>query len=239
MLFAFTDLPVETLPVQGMPGNGRSTGTELGGTGRLADDLYLLAHHEVTGRPHLQSRAAGLGLAGGLLAELMLSGSIGLHAGQVVVAGRCPLEDGLARSVMRLVAGERGQHVAGDWLAFLSRTAADDVAFRLEQAGYLARVISRCPWRGERSVPVNPESAFAPVLRVKLALDPSRPAAAQNITLAGLAAACGLSPQLGLYLPDGAHRRIHEATGCLQPGLRELIAHTQAAVDSALLSHRV
>ena len=51
----------------------------LNGTGRLADDLYLVAHHELTGRPHLQPRAAGLGLAGGLLAELMLSGSLRLR----------------------------------------------------------------------------------------------------------------------------------------------------------------
>jgi hypothetical protein len=225
--------------MQGMSRHGVSGRAALGGTGRLADDLYLLAHHEVTGRPHLQPRAAGLGVAGGLLAELMLSGSIGLHAGQVVVAGRCPLEDAAARSVMRLVAGERGQHVAGDWLQFLSRTAADDVAFRLEQSGYLARVASRRPWRAQRWVPVDPESAFAPVLRVKLALDPSQPAAAQNVALAGLAAACGLSRHLALYLPDGAYRHIQQATGCLQPALRELIAHTQAAVDAALLSHRV
>ena len=47
----------------------------LSGTGRLADDLYLLAHHEITGKPHLQPRAVGLGLAGALLAELMLSGN--------------------------------------------------------------------------------------------------------------------------------------------------------------------
>lgn len=39
--------------------------TRLGGTGRLADDLWLVAHHEITGKPHLQPRAAGVGLAGG------------------------------------------------------------------------------------------------------------------------------------------------------------------------------
>ena len=33
----------------------------LGGTGRLADDLYLMAHHDVSGRPYLQPREAGLG----------------------------------------------------------------------------------------------------------------------------------------------------------------------------------
>jgi hypothetical protein len=45
--------------------------TGLSGTGRLADDLYLLAHHEITGKPHLQPRAAGLGLAGALLAPAL------------------------------------------------------------------------------------------------------------------------------------------------------------------------
>ena len=46
---------------------------KLGGTGRVTDDLCLLAHHEATGKP--QPRAAGLGLAGGLLAEFMLPGT--------------------------------------------------------------------------------------------------------------------------------------------------------------------
>lgn len=32
----------------------------LSGTGRLADDLYLLAHDDVTGRAFLQPRALGL-----------------------------------------------------------------------------------------------------------------------------------------------------------------------------------
>jgi Golgi phosphoprotein 3 (GPP34) len=50
----------------------------LSGTGRVADDLYLMAHHEISGKPYVQSRALSLGLAGGLLAELMLAGQIGL-----------------------------------------------------------------------------------------------------------------------------------------------------------------
>jgi hypothetical protein len=42
----------------------------LRGTGLIADDLYLMAHDDVSGRPFLQPRATGLGLAGGLLAVL-------------------------------------------------------------------------------------------------------------------------------------------------------------------------
>jgi hypothetical protein len=79
---------------------------QLSGTGRLADDLYLLAHHEITGKLHLQPRAAGLGLAGALLAELMLSGKIYFQADQIMVADRSPPEDGLARSVLGLLVSE-------------------------------------------------------------------------------------------------------------------------------------
>ena len=212
---------------------------QLSGTGRLADDLYLLAHHEITGKPHLQPRAAGLGLAGALLAELTLSGKIYLQADQIMVADRSPPGDGLARSVLGLLVSEPEQHAPRDWLLFLARTAAEDVALRLEQSGYLTRISSRRPWRGQRWIPVDADCAFAPFLRAKSALDSSKPITAQNAALAGLAAACGLGRQMALYLPPKAHHRLQEAAQQLHPSLRDLITQTQAAVDSALLSHRV
>jgi hypothetical protein len=52
-------------------GLARPLDSRLSGTGLVGDDLWLLAHHEVIGRPYLQARQLGLGLAGGLLAELM------------------------------------------------------------------------------------------------------------------------------------------------------------------------
>jgi hypothetical protein len=212
---------------------------QLSGTGRLADDLYLLAHHEITGKPHLQPRAAGLGLAGALLAELMLSGKIYLQPDRIMVADRSPPGDGLARSVLGLLVSEPEQHAPRDWLLFLARTAAEDVALRLEQSGYLTRISSRRPWRGQRWIPVDADCAFAPFLRAKSALDSSKPVTAQNAAFAGLAAACGLGRQMALYLPPKAHHRLQEAAQQLHPSLRDLITQTQAAVDSALLSHRV
>jgi Golgi phosphoprotein 3 (GPP34) len=64
-----------------------------------------------SGRPLLSPRAAGLGLAGGLLAELMLAGAIGIAAGMVAVAGPVPPQDALARGVLGQVLGEH-QHRA-------------------------------------------------------------------------------------------------------------------------------
>jgi len=39
--------------------------TRLTGTGLIADDLYLLAHDDLSGKPFLQPRALGAGLAAG------------------------------------------------------------------------------------------------------------------------------------------------------------------------------
>ena len=213
--------------------------TRLSGTGRLADDLYLLAHHEITGKPHLQPRAVGLGLAGALLAELTLLGTICIRPDEIMVTDGAPPGDGLARSVLALVLSEQERHVAQRWLLFLARTAAADVAGRLEQSGYLTRVTARRFGRGERLVPVDADCAFAPLVRVRSVLSSSQPAAAQSAALAGLATACGLGHQLSMYLPPNARPRLDEAVGRLDPGLRDLIAQTRAAVDSALLSHRV
>ncbi len=212
--------------------------TGLGGTGRLADDLYLLAHDERTGKPHLQPRATGLGLGGALLGELMLSQRIRLGQGLVIAASGPPLGDDLARWVLDLVTSQPGHLPAGDWLLFLARTAAGDVAVRLERAGYLTRV-RRGRFSRERWVPVDADCAFAPLTRIQATLRGSGPVAAQDAALGGLAAACGLGHQMDLYLPPKAIRRVEAAARHLDPGLRELIAHTQAAVDAALLSHRV
>ena len=104
----------------------------LTGTGRLADDVYLLAHHEVCGRPFLQPRALGLGLAGALLAELVLAGKILIRPDEVIVAGFAACRDQLTQRVMGLVLREFEGHPVRDWLAFLARTTPREVAGRLE-----------------------------------------------------------------------------------------------------------
>jgi hypothetical protein len=210
----------------------------LGGTGRLADDLWLIAHHEISGRPHLAPRAAGLGLAGALLAELALAGSIGIWPAGIAAADRPEPADGLARAVLGRVLRE--QHTVRDWLLYLARTAEDDVAGRLGEAGYLDRVPSRRPWRGQRWVPADPDCAFAPVNRALAAVDPAQAAPdTAAAALAGLAAACGLGPRVLMYAPPRARRGLDDAAGQLPPGLAYLITQTQAEVASAVLAHRI
>ena len=110
----------------------------LSGTGLVADDLYLLAHDDRTGRPLLPPRPLGTGLAGALLAELMLARLIGLrlrHRGRD--RPDVPPAAVQGHVLLKLIADEPGPLPVRAWLGFLGRTAARDVALRLEQAGYL------------------------------------------------------------------------------------------------------
>jgi hypothetical protein len=210
----------------------------LSGTGLVADDLWLLAHDDRTGRPLLPPRPLGTGLASALLAELMLARLIGLRSDTAVVISRdVPRTAAAGHVLLKLVADEPSPLPVRAWLGFLGQIAARDVALRLEQAGYLTRTRSRLPGRPARMVPVNPDWAFAPMTRVRSALDPAREVAPYAGVLAGLAVASGLGFRLDQY-QTGAGRSTADAVAHLAPDLRQLITQTQITVSAAVLSHR-
>ncbi len=210
----------------------------LAGTGLIADDLYLLAHDDVSGKPFLQPRVLGIGLAGGLLAELVAEEAILIQDGQVIPVGLASGADDLSRYVLGLVSGEQQPYPARTWLAILAADSGEQVAQRLERAGYLRRTAPRRPWQLPRRIPVDADCAFAPLIRVRAVLDEGRPITVRGALLAGLAAASGLELRILPYCPADARRLLGQAIRQLSPGLRELVAQTQCAVDSAVLSHR-
>ncbi len=211
----------------------------LSGTGLVADDLWLLAHDDRSGRPQLQPRALGIGLAGALLTELMLAGWIGLRRdGAVVFVSGVAQDTVMRHALLKQIADEPGPQPVQAWLRYLARGAARTVALRLEQAGYVEHARSQVPWRQGRWIPVDPDWAFAPMLRVRSALDPARPVTPYAAALAGVAVACGLSFRLDQYQTQ-AGRSVQDAVASLGPGLQELIIQTRTAVDSTVLSHRM
>lgn len=204
------------------------------GTGLVADELYLLAHHEVTGKPLLERRPLSIGLAGGLLAELMLGGSISLRDDGAVMAHRAWPRDDLGRRVRDQIVAEQEPEPVREWLLFLARSAVGDVARRLEQSGHLMRVGRRVSWRPGRWVPVDDDWAVEAVLRVRVALDPSRPPASHEAVLAGLAVVCGLGFRFDEC--QKAAGGVEEAVGKLRLELQDLIAETRAAMQSPAIA---
>src|ERR1051325_5354626 len=110
---------------------GHALTVQLAGTGLLADDLYLMAHNDSTGRPYLQPRATGIGLAGALLAELLLAGGISLSSDGTLRATVGPPAAQLTSQVQSQITSEREPLPVGTWLQFLGQAAAADVARRL------------------------------------------------------------------------------------------------------------
>jgi len=223
----------------------QAAASPLAGTGQIADDLYLMAHDENTGRPLIGPRLLGTGLAAALLAELMLAGGLVLHDGSAgdvtvtsgtVVARRAEITDDLARHIHQVVAVEPRLHPVQVWLEFLASDAAQNVAFRLGRAGYLEQAPSRLPWKAARWIPVNPDWAYAPLARACRAGAADRSFHPGHAVLAGLGEACGLGFRMTGLLPAG--HSMADATGRLSLPLQNLIGATQAIAGAAVLARR-
>ena len=205
----------------------------------LADELFLLAHDDVSGRPRLQPRATGLGLAGALLGELLLFGSITTREGTVVVLNLAPPADALAHRILDHITREQQRHPVRTWLAFFAQHAADHVAERLERTNVVTRVNSRRPWAGPRWPPTDMNVGFAPLFRLRTQLFLHEPLTTDDIILVGLCTAAGLANLLLLDSPPHTRQYLDYVISTLDPAARELIAHTRAAVDNAVLTHRM
>lgn len=219
----------------------------LAGTRRVADELYLIAHHENTGRPYLPPRSLGVGMAGGLLAELMAAQApaVTVDRGHVVplcsphtgqAAGVRP-DEPVAGRVLDLIMAESPPRLARDWLLFLGSTSAAQVAGRLERSGYLIRPPGRVPWRASRPVPADGDWSVCALLRARAALDAARVLTPYSALLTGLTVACGLGFRFS-DLPGAPGRTAAEATRVLPRPLQELIAHVQVTADNIVLSAR-
>jgi hypothetical protein len=203
----------------------------------IADDLFRLAHSDTTGRPRLHPRAAGVGLAAALLAELMLASRITVQHGSLAVLDRRPPEDALAHTVLEQLVAEPAHRAVRTWLDFFGQTAVDAVGERLYRAGHVTRVVSR--WRRAVSYPPTDMSEAAwPEARLRMQLTRRDRWTWPDIVLAGLVGATGLARQV-LWDAEPAVRQYHaEVVGWLPPRLAELVAQTEAAVGDAVLSHR-
>lgn len=222
--------------------------SRLSGTGHVADDLYLIAHHETSGRQYLSHRCTGIGVAGGLLAELLALERpvitldrgcilpVRHQNGRSVARYACPHEP-VAERVLGLIMEESPPRLAGDWLLFLGKTATAEVTGRLERCGYLTRPASHIPGRTGRPVPLEPDWAACALLRAHTALNATRPSAPYPALLAELATACGLGFRLS-NVTTAPRRSVEEATRILPSVLRELIACVQVTADSSVLSAR-
>jgi hypothetical protein len=209
-------------------------------TGRIADDFFLMVHDDLSGRPRLSRRILGIGLAGALLGELAVLGAIRIEDGSLKAVGAEPVSDQLAISVFEEVAREQPLPVR-DWLDYLGQQAPERVARRLEGQGLVffrpPRV--RLPGLAGRWTPTDNNSARWSAVDVNLKIY-NGSAEVHHLMLFGLTRATGMNhPSLWEVrnrLQGQAYLEQILAPLSGSPPLPELLAHTEAAVGSAVTS---
>lgn len=212
---------------------------------RLADQVFLIAHEDRTGRPRLHPRATGLGLAAGLIGELMLLGRVTVYDGELQVVNRETPGDVLAHNVLDLLVAQQQHRDLHTWLAFLAQDAAVKVGERLLRAGAVETVVRRKLMGSQQThyMPMNADQRNAAVwagVRLANLLVQNSGMDVADRTLAGLVLATGLTRYVlwdfPLHRPGMNH--LFAIVDSLPPELRELVEYTQASVGSVLAAGR-
>jgi hypothetical protein len=212
--------------------------------GVLADQYFLIAHEDRTGRSRLHPRATGLGLAAALIGELVLEGRLELLDGDLHIIDRRPPGDALSHDILSLLIAQPQHREVRTWLAYLSQDAAIRVGERLIRVGAVEPVTKRKMLSTQTIyMPNNAEqrnaAAWAAARLTNLLVRGLEMSVSDRV-LAGLVAATGLTRHV-LYDFD-LHRQafllLPSAVSSLPGNLRELIEYTEASVGSVLTAGR-
>ncbi|GGL14438.1 GOLPH3/VPS74 family protein [Mangrovihabitans endophyticus] len=207
----------------------------------LADQYFLIAHEDRTGRSRLHPRATGLGLAAALIGELILEGRIGIMDGDLIIIDRHPPSDALTHDILDLLIAQSRHRDVRTWLSFLSQDAAIRVGERLMRLGAVEPVTRRRMLGSTQTLymPNNAEqrnaAAWAPARLANLLVRGIDLSVGDRV-LVGLVVATGLIRHV-LYDFDIHRHAFHSLPGAVDslPGdLRDLIKHTEACVGSVL-----
>ena len=210
----------------------------------LADEFYLLAQDDTSGRPLLPGRVAGLALAAALLGELGLIGRIAVRSGSLVVLEGSSPTAGLIDRVKCVLEAESPTRPVRDWLEYFGPRAIRDVSSRLVGSGVLVRRPSRLPLRPARLIPVDSNSAAVVSATLVTSLVRFRPLDARSAMLAGLVRATKLDrdhPAFFEVRDQPAVQRYLDAVlaELTPPVLGDLLRHTEAAFATAVATHRI
>ena len=214
-------------------------------TGFVADSFFLMVNDDPLGRPRLSERILALGLAGALLAELLLyDGVVGIDKGNLVRTGSRHPSDRLHAELCRAVEAETQPLPVRDWLQYLSLRAIDRVGQRLQARGVVQLKQSwlKVAGRAGRWVPAGTQIVNWPAIDVARKIYNGK-ADASTLLLFGLTHATGLdNPDLYLIRHLLTDPALLEQTlsplANFDPALVDLLAQTEAAVGSAVTSQR-
>jgi len=218
----------------------------------LTDDLWLAAHDSVNGKSRLNPRTLGIGLAAGLIAELLFWQNLSLDKGQLYLLNApTPQDPALVPVWNQFVEEERvrrsaapshdqGGQSVDDWIAYLAAdTRAEELVInRLSQSGNVTRA-QRRGLTGKRVVfvPNDPNVSGWPAGRLSSMLARGQQLDHSDLMLAGLFLATALHQQaLDQLGPEGFQELSRQLRRDLHPMLRELVSRAESAVGEAVMN---
>ena len=207
----------------------------------LADDLYLAAHDSGRGRRLLTPATLGLGLAGALLAELVLWRRLAAEDNQLTVLDDRPTAEPATSAVLEQLCRESHHRQVRDWIAFLATGVATElVERRLARTGLVRREEKRGLLGTKvRFVPTDPTAAGWPGTRIRIAATRGELLDIPDLVLAGLVLATGLDQHVLVTLDARERDYLFDQLRRRMPAmLQHLVGHAEAAVGDAVMARR-
>lgn len=208
----------------------------------LADEFFLIAHDDQTGRPRLHDIATRYGLAAALLGELAIARHIDFIQGNVHVYDARPPADWLQHQVLSQITAEPHQRATRMWLAYLAATSYESVAQRLVQTGVVdPEERRRFLGLGAPTVlyvPKDMNRAAWSWARLSQHLRRSEPLEPFDLALAGISEATGLDRFIldGAPYPTGAFLR--SLLSAAPQSMGDLLADLRTSIGAASLNPR-
>jgi Golgi phosphoprotein 3 (GPP34) len=201
----------------------------------LAEDLFLLACDDETGRPFVPPHLLDLGLAGALLFDLVAQERVALANEHVVVSDPEPTGDRLLDTALDTIAGAAKPHDPEYWVRHLAKGTRGAVQERLIAAGVLRlenhKVLGMFPVHWAHEIDQRIERDLLDRLCEAVVLE--RPADPETAALASLALAIELEWHLFPRSDRRAvQRRVQEIAGDHWVG--RAVRQRVLAIDAAL-----
>ncbi|MET8912469.1 GPP34 family phosphoprotein [Micromonospora sp. NPDC004551] len=205
----------------------------------LADEFFLIAHDDQTGRPRLHHSAITHGLAAALLGELAAAGRISIDRGHLHVLDHRPPADPLQHLILDRLIGEPQHTATRTWLSYLAATAHDEVTRRLWQAGKVEPQQQRKLFRTVTvHVPTDMNVAAWSWARISTKLRQYEELDGFDLALAGICVSCRLDQFILDGAPYSAGAHLRRLLAAAPPPMRELLADLDTAIGHTVLSHR-
>ncbi|MBB4961361.1 GOLPH3/VPS74 family protein [Micromonospora polyrhachis] len=201
------------------------------GDQRLADQLFLIAHDNHTGKPLVGPHNLDAALAGAVLVELALDGRIKFVDGRIHVIDHRLWREEVTDEVLTEMVRRGDGHTIQAWLAHLGPRVRELVGRRLANAGLVARRESRgltmrvsVRWPG-----IDPDVVARPRVRLGAVLSQHDQLDVKTAALAALVHAGGMTRVLNLF-----DRSVTDRVGVARRLLPKVLVDLLDAVDRAV-----